>query len=103
MENSSGRYPAAPVSSTDPGTESLPPARVPGLPAELLPCLVVRGPARAGHEGHGEISGEQPPEPGGHAQGWLRAQDRGQIRQPLRDRRRVAVHDVVDARRALLD
>ena len=36
MENSSGRYLAAPVSSADPGTESLPPARAPRLPAELF-------------------------------------------------------------------
>src|SRR5580693_9072912 len=39
MENSSGWYSAsaAPASSADPRTESLPPARVPRLPAELLP------------------------------------------------------------------
>src|SRR5271166_6256105 len=35
MENSRGRYLAAPFSSADPGTESLPPARLPRLPAEL--------------------------------------------------------------------
>src|SRR5215203_480282 len=103
MENSNGRYPVAPVSSADPGTESLPPARVPRLPAELFPCLLVRGPARAGHLGHHELSGEQPSQPGGHTQRRLRARDLGQVRQPVRDRRRVAVHDVVDARRAMVD
>src|SRR5215203_5355173 len=103
MENSSGRYAAAPVSSPDPGTEPLPPARVPRLPAELLPCLLVRGPAPVGHLGHDELPGEQPAEPGGQAQRRLRARDLGQVRQPLRDRRRVAVHDVVDARRAAVD
>lgn len=51
-----------PVSSADPGTESLPlsTARVPRLPAELLPGLLVRGPVCAGHLRHDELSGEQP-------------------------------------------
>src|SRR6266516_5550912 len=97
MENSSGRYSAARVSSTDPGTESLPPARVPRLPAELFPGLLVREPARGGHLGHDELSSEEPPEPGGHAQRRLRARDLGKVRQPLRDRGGVVVHDVVDA------
>src|SRR6266496_6504809 len=105
MENSSGRYSssAAPASSADPGTEPLPPARVPRHPAELFPGFLVRGPARSGHLGHDELSGEQPPEPGGHPQRRLRARDLGQVRQPLRDRRRVVVHHVVDARRAMAD
>src|SRR5919199_6695564 len=93
MENSSGRYSAAPVSSVDPGTESLPPARVPRLPAELLPRLLVRGPARGGHLGHDELPGEQPPEPGGDAQRRLRAPDPGQGRPPLPGPRPGAVHD----------
>src|SRR5215472_14668834 len=45
----SGRQAAAPVSAADPSTESLPPARIPRLPAELFSGLLVRGPARGGH------------------------------------------------------
>src|SRR5215467_2023116 len=97
----SGRPAAAPVSAADPGTESLPPARIPRHPVELFPGLLVRGPARAGHLGGDELPGQQPPEPGGQAQRRLGARDLGQIRQPLGDRCRVVVHDVVDARRAL--
>src|SRR5215472_1416183 len=103
MENSSGRYWAAPVSPSDPGTESLPPARVARLPAELLPDFLVREPARAGHLAHDELSGEQPPEPGGQAQRRLRARDLGQVRQPLRDQGRVVVHDVVETGRTMAD
>src|SRR5580692_13033163 len=105
MENSSGRYSAsaAPASSADPGTESLPPARVPRLPAELFPGLLVRGTARGGHLGHDELPGEQPPEPGRQAQRRLGPRDLGQVRQPLRDRRRVVVYDVVDTSRAMAD
>src|SRR5216684_2313525 len=98
MENSSGRKAAmllssgfalprlAPpglVSSGDPVTESLPPARVPRLPAEVLARLLVRRAARGGHLGHDELPGEQPPEPGGHAQRRLRACDPGQVREPV--------------------
>src|SRR5215831_20935190 len=110
MENSSGRYSAsaAPATSAaagtqplplsaDPGTESLPPARIPRHPAQLLPGLLVRGPARAGHLGRDELPGKQPPEPGGQAQRRLRARDLGQVRQPVGDRRRVVVDDVVYA------
>src|ERR671935_2813274 len=98
MENSSGRYSDAPVSSADPGTESLPPARVPRLPAELFPCLLVRGPAPAGHLGHDELSGEQPPEPGGHAQRRLPPLDLGNVRPALPDRPRGGVPAVVEPR-----
>src|SRR5215813_11857802 len=55
----SGRPAAAPVSAAGPGTESLPPARIPRHPAELFPGLLVRGPARAGHLGHHELPGQQ--------------------------------------------
>src|ERR1044071_5415746 len=68
MENSSGRYPAASASAADPGTESLPPARVARLPAEFLPGLLVRVTARGGHLGHDELAGEQPSQPGGYPQ-----------------------------------
>src|SRR5262249_60655632 len=115
-ENTRGRYPPPPApptpaaaathplpSSADPGTESLPPAHVPRLPAQLLAGLLVRGPARAGHLRRDELPGEQPPEPGGQAQRRLGARDLGQVRQPVDDRSRVVVHDVVDAGRAVVD
>src|SRR5262245_28506898 len=102
MENSSGRYSAALVSSLDPGTESLPPARVPRLPAEFLSSLFVRGPTRSGHLGDDELSGKQPPYPGRYPQRRLRARELCEEGQPLRDGRRVVVHDVVNARLALL-
>src|ERR1035438_5551546 len=105
IENSSGRYAAsaAPASSADPDTEPLPPAAIPRLPAELFLCPLVRVPARAGHLGHDELAGEQPPEPGGHPPRRLRAQYLRQVGQPLGDRRRVTVHHVVYARRAAAD
>src|SRR5215467_7431251 len=67
----SGRQAAAPVSAADPGTESLPPARIPRHPAELFPGLLVRGPARAGHLGHNELPGQQPPSQAGRRSGGL--------------------------------
>src|SRR5215468_7905475 len=60
----SGRPAAAPVSAADPGTESLPPARIPRHPVEVFPGLLVRGPARARHLGHNELPGQQPPQAG---------------------------------------
>src|SRR5579875_2799412 len=121
MENSSGRYcasaapgtgglpaPARPgtcprSSSADPGTEPLPPARIPRLPAKFLLRLLVAVPARGGHLSHEELPGEQTSSPGRHPQRRLRAQDAGQVRQPLGDRRRVVIHDVVDPGRAAAD
>src|ERR1019366_1818727 len=106
IENSGGRCPAsaAPASSADPGTEPLPPARIPRLPAELFLCPLVRVPARAGHLGHDELAGEQAPELGGQpARRRLPAQSLRQVGQPLGDRRRVTVHHVVYARRAAAD
>src|SRR5215468_2776015 len=63
IENSSGRNSSAVASSTDPGTESLPPARVLRLPPELLPGLLVRGAARGGHLGNDELAREEAAEP----------------------------------------
>src|ERR671913_2649277 len=91
MENSSGRS----VSSADPGTDPPPPARVARLPAELLARLLVGGPARGGHLAHHVAPGERRGQPCGQSHRWLGARDLGQVGQPLRDRRRVAVDHVV--------
>src|SRR5689334_21711761 len=103
MENSSGRYRAAAKSAVDPGTEALPPARVARDPAQFLARLLVRGAPGGGHLGDDERAGEGAGEPGGQVQRRLGAGDLGEVRQPLRDRRRVVVDDVVDAWVAAFD
>ena len=86
-----------------PDREAVPPARVPGGPAELPLGLGVGGAAGLGHQRDDEVAGQQLAQPGGGAHGRLHAEAFRQVGQPLPDRGRVVVDDVVDAGRAAGD
>src|SRR5712691_11860773 len=83
--------------------EALAPARVPRLPVQLALRLRVGGAANLRHHHDSVLAGSESPQPGGYAPRTLRAEHLGKVRQPLGDRRRMVVDDVVDAGGAVLD
>ena len=83
--------------------ETLPPARVSGLPAELAPGLGVRRTPQLGHHRHSDLPGQQPSHETRHVHGLLRPQRTRQLGQPLGDLRRLVVDDVVDPAPTVVD
>ena len=80
------------------GHETLSPAGVARLPAELALGLGIRGTARLGPHHDRDIAGDQPRQPAGKAAWWAGAERLCEHRQPLAHRRGLVVDDVEDAR-----
>src|SRR5215472_19358224 len=74
-----------------------------GLPAEAAFRLDVRADARLGHQHLEVFARGDAGEPLRDMPGWFCTQHRGECRQPLADRSRLVVDNVVNARCTALD